>query len=130
MGCCVIVLLCYCVVVLLCCSVVVLCCCVIVLLPCRRPENEFRGPVCHVSACAAALCLVAIFRMHTALKVAPYYPHGVVHVTDASQGVLAVMQLIHPRKKRDFLDEIKEMYEELREEVLQPWHSEGGHLTR
>eukprot|EP00997_Jenningsia_sp_PLL12_P009736 NODE_675_length_1522_cov_52.973523_g555_i0.p1 GENE.NODE_675_length_1522_cov_52.973523_g555_i0~~NODE_675_length_1522_cov_52.973523_g555_i0.p1 ORF type:complete len:503 (-),score=194.52 NODE_675_length_1522_cov_52.973523_g555_i0:14-1375(-) len=54
-------------------------------------------------------------RMHTAVKIAPQYGHGVVHVLDASKSVVTVSQLLGD-EKQDFLEEISETYEEMREE--------------
>ena len=36
-------------------------------------------------------------RMHTAVKIAPEYEHGVVHVLDASRSVTVVGTLVEPR---------------------------------
>ena len=44
---------------------------------------------------------------HTAVKVAPEYAHGVVHVIDASRVVNVVAALLSPEKKGAFLAEVK-----------------------
>ena len=40
---------------------------------------------------------------HTAVKIAPQYNHGVIHVLDASRSVGVVDRLINPELKKDFL---------------------------
>jgi 5-methyltetrahydrofolate--homocysteine methyltransferase len=40
---------------------------------------------------------------HTAVKIAPQYQHGVVHVLDASRSVGVVDRLLNPELKQDFL---------------------------
>ena len=42
---------------------------------------------------------------HTAVKIAPEYPHGVVHVLDASRVVNVVSSLLSPEQKSAFLAE-------------------------
>ncbi|MGL6022574.1 MAG: vitamin B12 dependent-methionine synthase activation domain-containing protein, partial [Chitinophagaceae bacterium] len=54
-------------------------------------------------------------RLHTALKIAPYYPYGVVHVLDASRSVQVANQLINPDNKYLFLKNIEEEYKILRD---------------
>jgi 5-methyltetrahydrofolate--homocysteine methyltransferase len=53
---------------------------------------------------------------HTAVKVAPEYPHGVVHVLDASRVVNVVSSLLSPEQKAPFLAEIVEKQGRQREE--------------
>lgn len=55
-------------------------------------------------------------KMHTAVKVAPRYENPVIHVLDASRSVLVVSSLLDSTLRGDFIDEIKEEYEELRED--------------
>eukprot|EP01138_Halocafeteria_seosinensis_P008643 gb/GECG01008834.1/.p1 GENE.gb/GECG01008834.1/~~gb/GECG01008834.1/.p1 ORF type:complete len:1274 (+),score=245.83 gb/GECG01008834.1/:1-3822(+) len=60
-------------------------------------------------------------KMHTAVKIAPQYftdKHPVVHVLDASKSVTTVSHLLDDQEARRelFVDEIKEMYEELKED--------------
>jgi 5-methyltetrahydrofolate--homocysteine methyltransferase len=52
-------------------------------------------------------------RMHTALKIAPAYQGGVVHVLDASRSVSVAGSLLN-KHKDDFLGEIGNEYERLR----------------
>lgn len=47
-------------------------------------------------------------KKHTALKIAPEYEHGVVHVEDASRAVGVVSRLLSPEKRGDFLRETAE----------------------
>lgn len=42
---------------------------------------------------------------HTAVKIAPQYEHGVIHVLDASRSVGVVDRLINPKLKADFLSD-------------------------
>ena len=53
---------------------------------------------------------------HTAVKVAPEYPHGVVHVLDASRVVNVVSSLLSPEQKPAFLAEVLAKQEKSREE--------------
>lgn len=55
-------------------------------------------------------------RMHTAVKIAPGYEHGVVHVLDASRSVTVAGQLLNDETKPVFLDNIKNEYDKLRED--------------
>lgn len=52
-------------------------------------------------------------RMHTALKIAPQYPEGVVHVLDASRSVSVAGSMLNNNKK-DFLLAIDAEYQNLR----------------
>lgn len=52
-------------------------------------------------------------RMHTAVKIAGEYEHGVVHVLDASRSVTVTGSLINKEAKVPFLNSIKEEYEQL-----------------
>jgi 5-methyltetrahydrofolate--homocysteine methyltransferase len=42
-------------------------------------------------------------RMHTAVKIAPQYDKGVVHVLDASRSVTVAGTLLNKEQKEDFL---------------------------
>jgi 5-methyltetrahydrofolate--homocysteine methyltransferase len=53
---------------------------------------------------------------HTAVKIAPEYPHGVVHVLDASRVVNVVSSLLSPEQKPAFLAENTTKAERLRTE--------------
>jgi 5-methyltetrahydrofolate--homocysteine methyltransferase len=54
-------------------------------------------------------------RMHTALRIAPAYDHGVVHVKDASRAVGVVQSLMSADRRAAFLAETARDYEVLRE---------------
>jgi len=54
--------------------------------------------------------------MHTAVKIAPSYENPVIHVLDASRSVTVVNRLVSKTLKNGFLDEIRDEYEELREQ--------------
>lgn len=54
-------------------------------------------------------------RMHTAVKIAPQYDNGVLHVLDASRSVTAVSTLLS-REKDSFLKATTEEYENLRQQ--------------
>ncbi len=53
-------------------------------------------------------------RMHTAVKIAPEYEHGVVHILDASRSVTAAGSLLSKEQKIDFLGGVKTEYDKLR----------------
>ena len=57
-------------------------------------------------------------RTHTAVKIAPQYDNGVLHVLDASRSVTAVSSLLNKEQKQTFLSGIKKEYERLREQFL------------
>jgi 5-methyltetrahydrofolate--homocysteine methyltransferase len=57
-------------------------------------------------------------RMHTAVKIAPQYDNGVLHVLDASRSVTAVSSLLSNEQKQSFLADTKKEYEKLREQFL------------
>jgi len=52
-------------------------------------------------------------RMHTAVKIAPQYDEGVVHVLDASRSVTVAGSLLSPEQKPAFLQNIKTEYDKL-----------------
>lgn len=55
---------------------------------------------------------------HTALKVAPAYPSGIVlQVRDASQGVLAVNAVLNPKTRASYARKLEADYAKLREEA-------------
>ena len=54
-------------------------------------------------------------RAHTALKIEPCYPHGVVWVKDASRSVDVARKLATPRSRPDFLNDIRADYREYRD---------------
>ena len=57
-------------------------------------------------------------KMHTAVKIAPQYDHGVVHVLDASRSVTVVSNLLNKDSKEEFLTKTKSDYEELQNQFL------------
>ena len=52
-------------------------------------------------------------RMHTAVKIAPQYDDGVIHVLDASRSVTVAGSLLSPEQKPAFLQNIKAEYDKL-----------------
>ena len=54
-------------------------------------------------------------RMHTAVKIAPEYDNGVVHVLDASRSVTVTTGLLNAEQKLEFLEGISKEYNQLRE---------------
>ncbi|WP_207514768.1 methionine synthase [Longitalea luteola] len=55
-------------------------------------------------------------RMHTAVKIAPQYDNGVVHVLDASRSVTVAGSLLSKEQKPDFLATIGKEYQKLRDD--------------
>jgi 5-methyltetrahydrofolate--homocysteine methyltransferase len=55
-------------------------------------------------------------RMHTAVKIAPEFSRGVVHVLDASRSVTVVGSLLSPEQKPEFLHTIRTEYQKLKED--------------
>lgn len=55
-------------------------------------------------------------RMHTAVRIAPEYDNGVLHVLDASRSVTAAGSLLSKEQKPDFLKAIKKEYDKLKED--------------
>ncbi|MCF6243214.1 MAG: cobalamin-dependent protein, partial [Bacteroidales bacterium] len=54
-------------------------------------------------------------KLHTAVKIAPNYDGGIVHVIDASKSVGVSANLISKDIKNDFINEINEEYEQIRQ---------------
>lgn len=54
-------------------------------------------------------------RMHTAVKIAPEYANGVIHVLDASRSVTVAGSLLNKEQKGGFLTELKTEYTKLKE---------------
>jgi len=52
-------------------------------------------------------------RLHTAIKIAPQYDNGVVHVLDASRSVTVAGNLLNPEQKPELLTNIKVEYSKL-----------------
>src|SRR6187397_3189036 len=55
-------------------------------------------------------------RMHTAVKIAPQYDEGVIHVLDASRSVTVAGSLLSKEQKPEFLGGIKKEYDKLSED--------------
>ncbi len=55
-------------------------------------------------------------RMHTAVKIAPQYDNGVVHVLDASRSVTVAGSLLNNEQKPAFLNTISKEYTKLKED--------------
>jgi len=55
-------------------------------------------------------------RMHTAVKIAPEYDHGVIHVLDASRSVTVAGTLLSETGKQEYLGSINEEYIKLKED--------------
>src|SRR5665811_117237 len=55
-------------------------------------------------------------RLHTAVRIAPEFDNGVVHVLDASRSVTAAGSLLSKEQKPDFLKAIKKEYDKLKED--------------
>ncbi|MGB8194503.1 MAG: methionine synthase, partial [Chitinophagaceae bacterium] len=55
-------------------------------------------------------------RMHTAVKIAPQYDHGVVHVLDASRSVTVAGSLLSNEQKPAYLQNVQTEYDKLRED--------------
>ncbi len=53
-------------------------------------------------------------RMHTAVRIAPQYEHGVVHVLDASRSVTVAGSLLNEVLKKPFLENIETEYIKLK----------------
>jgi 5-methyltetrahydrofolate--homocysteine methyltransferase len=57
-------------------------------------------------------------RMHTAVKIAPQYDNGVVHVLDASRSVTVVTNLLNKEQRKSFLEQTETEYKGLRDQFL------------
>ncbi len=55
-------------------------------------------------------------RMHTAVKIAPQYDNGVVHVLDASRSVTVAGSLLNTDQKAEFLNKTREEYQKLKQD--------------
>ena len=53
-------------------------------------------------------------RMHTAVKIAPEYPNGVIHVLDASRSVTVAGSLLNKEQRQAFLQNTQKEYDELK----------------
>lgn len=57
-------------------------------------------------------------RTHTAVRIAPEYGNGVVHVLDASRSVTVVSNLLNKDQKQNFLQQTNTEYNSLRDQFL------------
>lgn len=57
-------------------------------------------------------------KAHTAVKIAPEYDHGVVHVNDASRAVTVVGDLLNEETSQRYKSQIKADYEEFKNKFL------------
>jgi 5-methyltetrahydrofolate--homocysteine methyltransferase len=57
-------------------------------------------------------------RMHTAVKIAPQYDNGVMHILDASRSVTAVSTLLNKEQREPLLQQTQKEYETLRTQFL------------
>ena len=57
-------------------------------------------------------------RMHTAVKIAPQYDNGVLHILDASRSVTAVSTLLNKEQKDSLLQQTQKEYDSLRHQFL------------
>jgi 5-methyltetrahydrofolate--homocysteine methyltransferase len=57
-------------------------------------------------------------RTHTAVKIAPQYDNGVVHVLDASRSVTVVTNLLNKQQKPELLKQVRNEYQVLRDQFL------------
>ncbi|ULQ55264.1 methionine synthase [Flavihumibacter rivuli] len=55
-------------------------------------------------------------RMHTAVKIAPQYDHGVLHVLDASRSVTVAGTLLNQDQRQKLLNDTRNEYDRLRED--------------
>jgi 5-methyltetrahydrofolate--homocysteine methyltransferase len=53
-------------------------------------------------------------RLHTAVRIAPEFDNGVIHVLDASRSVSVAGNLLNKENKQGFLSDIKKEYEKLK----------------
>ncbi|NKF50894.1 methionine synthase [Shewanella sp. WXL01] len=57
-------------------------------------------------------------KIHTAVKIAPHYPHGAIYIADASRAVPMVSKLINDDTRHTTIDEIYKEYDVMREKRL------------
>lgn len=57
-------------------------------------------------------------RTHTAVKIAPQYDNGVIHVLDASRSVTVVTNLLNKKQKEELLSNTQKEYDGLRQQFL------------
>lgn len=54
-------------------------------------------------------------KIHTAVKIAPNYSEPVVYVKDASQNITVLSQILNPKSKDEFVENLSEEYNALRQ---------------
>jgi 5-methyltetrahydrofolate--homocysteine methyltransferase len=54
-------------------------------------------------------------KIHTAVKIAPNYSEPVVYVKDASQNITILSQILNPKSKNEFVENLNEEYNALRQ---------------
>ncbi|WP_163938073.1 methionine synthase [Paraferrimonas sp. SM1919] len=57
-------------------------------------------------------------KIHTAVKIAPHYPHGAIYIADASRAVPMVQKLINPETRQATIDTEYAQYDIMREKRL------------
>src|SRR4051812_2012523 len=57
-------------------------------------------------------------RTHTAVKIAPQYNNGVIHVLDASRSVTVVSNLLNEQQKPELLKQVQKDYDGLRTQFM------------
>lgn len=57
-------------------------------------------------------------KIHTAVKIAPHYPHGAIYIADASRAVPMVSKLINNETRQATIDETYREYEMMRQKRL------------
>jgi 5-methyltetrahydrofolate--homocysteine methyltransferase len=55
-------------------------------------------------------------KVHTAVKIAPYYSHPVIHVNDASRSVPVASSLLSKDQRQELIDRTNEEYDRLRKQ--------------
>ena len=58
-------------------------------------------------------------KKHTAVKIDPAYSQPVIHVLDASKSVVVCSSLLSDKQREDFVEDIVEEYEEIRDEYYE-----------
>ncbi|MBR9728492.1 methionine synthase [Shewanella intestini] len=57
-------------------------------------------------------------KIHTAVKIAPHYPHGAIYIADASRAVPMVSKLINDQTRQQVIDDTYQQYDVMREKRL------------
>jgi 5-methyltetrahydrofolate--homocysteine methyltransferase len=64
-------------------------------------------------------------RTHTAVKIAPEYEAGVVHVLDASRSVTVVSNLLNKEQSENFIQQTQQEYIDVRNQFLKKQHTKA-----